>query len=411
MSLRVLQVCPKTPLPAIDGGCIAANNVTQGLLKLGHNVKVMTLSTPKHPADECLQDSDYVSSTSFESCFIDTTINPLDALARFFSRRSYNVDRFYSRKFEEMLVSVLQEQEFDVVQLESTFTAPYRHAIRKACNAPIVCRSHNLEYQIWEGTAALQQNPLKRAYISHLARQLKRYERRIANEFDGIATITKADKDTFRALGCKVPIETIPFGMDLSSVTSDVEPTSNSVFHLGSMDWLPNQDGIRWFIDEVWPGVLQKYPGLKLYLAGRSMPAWLLELREPGIEVVGEVENAHDFIASKSIMVVPLHSGGGMRIKIVEGLALGSAIVSTSLGAAGIDYSDGENIMIADTAAEFGAKLIKLISDPELCQRVSTGGTKLAREYYDNDAIIRRLAGFYESLIGRRADSLSSGQP
>jgi polysaccharide biosynthesis protein PslH len=402
MSLSVLQICPKMPFPPVDGGCIASNNITSGLLKQGHRVKVMALSTPKHPADPALADERYVRQTELETCFVDTTLRPVEALRHLFSKRSYNIERFYSRAFEEMLVSRLARDHFDVVHFESAYTAPYLPAVRRVSPAVAVLRAHNVEYEIWGGTEALEKNPLKRAYIGHLARRMEQFERRIVRRFDGIAAITEADRRTFLDMACPAPVETIPFGVDLGAVTSELRPEALSVFHLGSMDWLPNQDGIRWFLDEVWPGVHARFNEVTLYLAGRSMPGWLMEIARPNVVVLGEVESAYDFMASKSIMVVPLHSGGGMRIKIVEGLALQKAIVSTTLGAAGIDYRDGEHLLIADTADAFREKLCRLLEDAALRARIAALGQRLAREAYDNDAVTSKLVRLYDTLLGTR---------
>lgn len=399
MSLRILQVCPKPPFPPVDGGCIAANNITEGLLGLGHRVKVMALSTPKHPADTALENAEYVRRTGFETSYLDTSIKLRSALRHFFSSRSYNVERFYSKQFDAKILACLSVEEFDVIQLESIYMTPYLPSIRGAVDTPIIYRSHNMEFEIWQGTCGLERNPLRRLYIAHLAKRLGDYERSTANWFDGIATITEADKKTLRSMGCSVPIRTIPFGLNISQFTSEVQPRKTTVFHLGSMDWLPNQDGIRWFLNEVWPVVLSRHSDVQLILAGRSMPGWLNENDCPNVRVVGEVDSAFDFIAANSIMIVPLHSGGGMRIKIIEGLALGKAIVSTTLGAAGIDYVDGRDILIADSADLFADSVCKLLDDPKFCARLSENGLKLARERYDNKVICANLVDFYESVL------------
>lgn len=400
-ALRILQICPKTPCPPVDGGCIAANNITQGLLDAGHNVKVMALSTAKHPAQACLADADYVRRTGFETTFIDTSVKPLAAARHLFSKRSYNVERFYSKDFEQKILAALARESFDIVHFESTYTAPYLPAVRQATQAPTVCRSHNMEYEIWRGSAELETQWLKKRYIAHLAEQLEGYERRIANEFDGIATITQADKLTLRQNGCSVPVVTIPFGMDVATLEVAPQPTDLSVFHLGSMDWLPNQDGIRWLLDKVWPRVVAKFPEVTLYLAGRSMPDWLTQLQCPNVVVVGEVDDASDFVRSKSIMVVPLHSGGGMRIKIVEGLALGKPIVSTHLGAAGIDFTHGEDLLAADTAEDFAQQIINLLASPTQRTQLATQARQLALRTYDNASITAKLVEFYRALLAK----------
>ena len=119
------------------------------------------------------------------------------------------------------------------------------------------------------------------------------------------------------------------------------------------MNWLPNKEGIKWFLDEVWPIIHQALPDLKIYLAGREMPSWLLELNLSNVKVIGEVPDAHEFIRSKSISIAPLLSGSGIRIKIIESMAMGKAVVATTIGAEGINYTTGKDIMIADTPEAF----------------------------------------------------------
>ncbi|WP_405230008.1 glycosyltransferase family 4 protein [Lentisalinibacter sediminis] len=386
---------------------MASNNITQGLLAKGHQVKVMALATPKHPAAKALSNPQYVDQTGFESVYQDTTVNIAGAVRHIFSSRSYNIERFFSRRFEAALVSTLKQSQFDVIHFESAYTAPYRHAIRAMTNAPLVYRSHNMEYEIWQGTMALENNPLKKAYLWHLARQLKHFERRIANEFDGVATITKEDAATLRQIGCNVPIATIPFGLDVEDIASKQAPQEKTVFHLGSMDWIPNQDAVRWFLKEVWPIVLEHVPECRLLLAGRSMPDWLKSVRSQNVVVVGEIDNAYDFMAANLVMIVPLHSGGGMRIKIVEGLALSKPIVSTTIGAAGIDYLEGRDLYIADNSIEFAQKLIRLLENGQLRERMARAGRRLAEERYDNNRLIADLIEFYRNLMEAKL-SLSS---
>ncbi|MDJ0757881.1 MAG: glycosyltransferase family 4 protein [Woeseiaceae bacterium] len=398
--LRVLQICPKPPYPPVDGGCIAANNITNGLLGLGHRVKVVSIATPKHPATDALANTSYCDETRFEACNHDTRVKAWSALRHLFSKRSYNIERFYTKRFETLLRKTLESEEFDVIHFESAYVAPYLDFVRSVSNAPAVYRAHNLEFEIWRGTQALEPNPLKRAYVGHLANQLERYERTFVNDFDGVAAITDADKRTFERMGCRKPITTIPFGLDVKSVSSDCKPAGTTIFHLGSMDWLPNQDGMKWFLRDVWPHIVSEHPDVSLVLAGRSMPTWLSTLNMKSVQVVGEVPSAFDFMASHSIMIVPLHSGGGMRIKIIEGMALEKPIVSTSLGAAGVDYVDGEHLLIADTSDLFAERVSELIADSELRKRIASAGRRLAESHYDNSEISAKLVGFYRQLAG-----------
>ena len=147
--MKILQLCHKPPFPPVDGGAIAMNNITQGLLALGHQVKVLTVETAKHPIDPNLS-SDYKLLTEFDSVFIDTSIKKKDALINLFQDRSYNIQRFVSEELNEKLNNLLEEKSFDLVILEGLFVAPYYKVIRKQHKGKIILRAHNVEFKIWE---------------------------------------------------------------------------------------------------------------------------------------------------------------------------------------------------------------------------------------------------------------------
>ncbi|MCD4736420.1 MAG: glycosyltransferase family 4 protein, partial [Bacteroidales bacterium] len=170
-------------------------------------------------------------------------------------------------------------------------------------------------------------------------------------------------------------------------------------FHIGTMNWIPNEEGIKWFIEEVWIKVTRTLPDLRLFLAGRSMPDWLTGLKDQTVEVVGEVPEAKEFINQHAIMIAPILSGGGIRIKIIEGLAMGRAVISTSIGAEGINYSNNKNILIADSPEEFANSIIKCARDEQLCIKLGRNARILMEEEYDRKAIITRLEAFYNSVI------------
>ena len=137
-----------------------------------------------------------------------------------------------------------------------------------------------------------EKNPLKKLYLKHLVNTLKLYEFNVLNEYDGIIPITKKDAEFFKE-NSEVPVFPVSFGIDTDKLSEkDAEKTENALYHIGAMNWLPNEEGIRWFLDEVWPLVHQRLPDLKLYLAGREMPAWLTNLKKDNVIVVGEVPDA-----------------------------------------------------------------------------------------------------------------------
>jgi glycosyltransferase involved in cell wall biosynthesis len=397
--MKILQVCSKTPYPSKDGGSIAMNIITEGLIANGNQVTVLAINTPKHFIRDEEIDPTYRKKTAYRSVFIDTTVKPFAAFLNLFSSRSYNVTRFYSSHFEKVLTELLSKENFDIVQLETLWVSPYVEAIRKKSSAKIVFRSHNVEFMIWERLASISKNPLKGMYLKLLACRLKKYEVDMLNKYDGIACITDLDASVFKKLGCKVPIIHIPFGVNLPDykpVESGVE--FPSVFHIGSMDWMPNEEAIKWFLTTIWPKIQLKYPNLNLYLAGRNMPDWLLEFKMKNVIVEGEVRDSLEFINSKSIMIVPLQSGGGMRIKIIEGMALAKTIISTSIGAEGIAYENNVNLLIADTEEAFEEAIARCVTDQTFSETIGRNARTLIETKYDNRKICERLFGFYQTL-------------
>lgn len=398
--MNILQVCSKPPFPPKDGGSLAMNILTWGLMEAGNNVKVLAVNTPKHFISDDAIDLNYRQKTRYESVFIDTSIKPLDAFLNLFSSESYNIIRFYSKTFEDKLISILRSEKFDIVHLETLWVAPYVDAIRKHSTAKIILRSQNVEYAIWQRLAANTNNPFKKWYLNLLTSRLKKYEISMVNKYDAIATITEIDLKSVKADGCRLPLINIPFGTDLKNYKVDTSTTEfPAVFHIGAMDWRPNAEGIRWIVENVWPKVIEKVPELHLYLAGRNMPQWLLELNAKNVQVLGEVPDSHKFINSKSIMLVPLFSGGGMRVKIIEGMALGKTIISTSIGAEGIDYSEGKDLLIANTESEFVDAIIKCSKNKSFSDQLGINARALIEQKYDNKIICEHLSQFYKELI------------
>jgi polysaccharide biosynthesis protein PslH len=397
--MKILQLCLKPPLPAKDGGCIAMNNITTGLLEAGHSVKILTIFTQKHDFMPEELPEEYLEKTQIEGVFIDTHINLVDAFSNFITNDSYNISRFFSADFDIKLTNLLKYNKYDVIHLESLFMTPYMGTIRRNCNTPIVLRSHNLEFVIWERIARGSSNILKKMYLNYLANKMKRYEISMLNYVDAIASISDEDRQRFYDLGIKRRIKTIPFGIDLRNypVHDPLESDEISLFHIGAMDWGPNVEGLLWFLNKIWMRIHEELPNLKLYLAGRNMP--MDELPQlPNVIYIGEVEDAIEFMQSKSVMIVPLLSAGGIRVKIIEGLAMQKAVISTTLGAEGIECKHGENILLADTPDQWLEAVVELVTKKGRAQDIGKAGREHVKNYFDIGAISKSLIQFYKEL-------------
>jgi glycosyltransferase involved in cell wall biosynthesis len=399
--MHIFIICNKSPYPPREGGPIAMYAIIRGLIDQGHQVKVLALNTNKYFVDSAEIPPDFRKATNLEMVTVNLSINPFKAFINLFTTESYHVERFISHDIESKISEILQNNRFDVIQLETLYMTSYIDLIRKYSNGKIILRAHNIEHLIWERMAMNCTNPVKRFYLNHLFRTLKRFELMAFNQVDGIAAITKKDADTFIQLGCRVPVTPVPFGIDPDDYAkyTDIKPEIPSLFHIGSMNWLPNVEGIKWFLEKVWNRIHREFPELKLYLAGRMMPPWLLNARYPNVIVVGEVENALKFIRSKWIMIAPLFSGSGIRIKIIEAMAAGKPVVTTTIGAEGINYTNDKDILIADTADEFVDALKQCLQDPNLCTAIGKNAKTLILSEYDNHLIISNLVGFYDQIL------------
>lgn len=374
------------------------NSIITGLLEAGHQVKILAINSEKFNVKESDIPDEYKRKTGIELIDVDLSIRPLKAFLNLFTKRSYHVERFISDNFKERLIEVLDKEQFDVVQLEMLYMAPYVETIRQHSKAMIVLRAHNVEHKIWERIAKETKFFAKRWYINHLARTLKEYELNALESVDGIAAITRKDAAFFRKY-CSKPIIDIPYGVYPEEFTPKSEIEGKPKFyHIGSMNWMPNEEGIRWFVDEVLPRTVEKVPDFVYHLAGRSMPEWLTTLKNPHVDVVGEVPDAKEFVANHDVAIVPLLSGSGIRIKIIESMAMGKTVITTRVGAEGILYDEEVNIIIAENKAKMVEAIRAINENPEIAVRIGQAARKLVEETYDNRKIIARLLMFYEQI-------------
>jgi len=396
--MRILFLCNKSPWPSKEGGPMAMNMLIEGMLEAGHTVKVLAVNSFKYNIIPGDIPETYREKTGIELIDIDLRIKAFPAFKNLFTNNSYHVERFVSAIFTERLKVILQESDYDIVQLEMVMMAAYINVIRSHSKAKIVLRAHNIEHLIWERVAENTGNPLKKWYLRHLARTLKLFELNAIGMVDGVAAITGKDAEFFSSLTGK-PVISIPFGINPGDYpVAENAKKHPTIFIIGSMNWIPNQEGVRWFLMNVWSDLHKRYPELEFHIAGREMPSWMKNITLDHVIVEGEVPDASAFYEANDIMIVPLFSGSGIRVKVIEAMAYGKTVVSTSLGAEGIMYTRGENILIADLACEFFEMISVCIEHPEVLRKTASNARKLIETSYDSRKIIADLAGFYTKL-------------
>ena len=398
--MKILQIANKAPYPPKDGGSIATLTMSRGFRDLGHEVTILAMSTSKHPVQVDDIPEDLSRDIRFILVDVDTGLCSFKALQNLLlSSLPYNAERFITRDFTDRLMKMLSEEEFDVIQLEGLYLAPYMPLIRKHSKALVAMRAHNIEHEIWERTVK-QRSGLTKLYTSIIAQRVRKMELKYINSYDAMVPITSRDGDILKSLGCSLPVHVSPTGINSADFNKyNSKPDFPSIFHIGALDWSPNQEGIEWFLKNCWKELYREYPELKFYIAGRNAPDHIRNINEPNVVFLGEVDNAYAFMEGKAIMVVPLLSGSGMRIKIIEGMALGKSIVSTSIGSEGIETSHGENIIIADDPQNFTSGIESLLNNFDNFEAIGRNARKFIEAKYDNLSISKALTGFYKEHI------------
>ncbi len=397
--MKVLQLCKKFPYPLKDGESIAITYLSRAMASQGCDVTLLAMNTSKHYTDMKSLPEDYDHYQNIYQTEVDNSVKPHKAFLNLFSSDSYHVSRFVSNKFEAKLIEVLQSEDFDVVQLETLYLTPYIDIIRKYSKAIITMRSHNIEYEIWERITENTSFAPKRWYLKHLTNKLKKYELEKLNDYDYLIAVSDRDLKKFKQMGYKNGAMATPIGLELNNYITIKPKTQNDISFIGALDWIPNREGLDWFLSNVWPSLSKAMPALKFHIAGRNTPAELLNKKINNVNVLGEVHNAIDFINAHSIMIVPLFSGSGMRVKILEGMALGKTIITTSLGKEGIDAEHGTHLLIADTPEEFQKAIITAANDSNLRDTIGQAAIKFVQTYYDHSAIAQKLVSKYEQLL------------
>ncbi len=394
MPKRILQITHKPAYPAIDGGCLEMAKMTQFYQEnLEFDLSVFTIGTEKHPFD----------STEFKKAnllpeqvtHVATQIKPtfLGGMIALIKGKSYNLSRFRTQEITSKLTELIRSQKFDLIQFESVYSAQLYAIALQYSQAKLILSAPNVEFQLWEQYAQQAMWP-KKILFNYLAKKLKEEEIRIWQEMDGIFTITPQVSETIvKHVDC--PISTLPFFVKMNNYT--LSKPSNSLpsfFHIGAMDWKPNLEGVTWFVNNVWQKINFTNP---LHLAGKGMDHSIFSSLM--VQEHGFVENALTFMNAHDVMIVPLLSGSGMRIKIIEAMALGKCVVSTSLGAEGIDYQANQNIMIANTAQEFIETLIELNTHPERISFIGSNARKLISDKYSDKQLNKEILPFIHSVL------------
>ena len=397
--MKALILTNQIPFPPNSGYPIVVYNTMAGLLGQGVDISLFSINASKHRVDVDDIYDPLFDKIQFYSYPVDTEVNIWGAFFNIFSNESYNVSRFYDEDAARLLENILRENVFDIVQFEGLFVVPYLDIVKAHSEARLIYRAHNVEFDVWERLALGEKFTPRRKYLEFLTRRLKAFETEQLNRFHQVFAISDHDRQTLLRLGCQVPVDVFPVAIDLKKYTADLDKTSfPTLFHLGAMDWRPNKEGLEWFLDEIWPDIEELSSELRFYIAGKKMQRQFFDYDSDNLIVEGEVFDAVEFMNSKAIMLVPLRSGSGMRVKIIEGMAMKKCIIATSMAAEGIHCVHGRDILIANTPDEFYRSILQCITRPGRWREIGEEARKTAERDHDIQANAQRMCAIYEGL-------------
>lgn len=369
----------------------------KGLAASGLQVSFISLNTKKHFVDLETFKNEFSFLHKTACRYIDTDVKPLQALINLFGSKSYNIERFVSDAFREDIQRCLDQEQYDIVHFEGLYVAAYAGLIN--CSAPKLLRQHNIEYKIWQKLARGGKGPAG-WYMGLLARRLEHFEKDILRHFSAVVCISEDDRQVLdHETPYKGPTYYLPAGFEVKTEHPEHFTNYKTVYHIGSMEWMPNQEAMKWFREFIWPLVEAGDPEAEFHMAGKHMPAHCSNWNSSSFRVHGEVPDMDAFVSDKSILAVPLRSGSGIRIKTIEAMLSGKAVVSTGTGAAGIPLTHGENCLLADDPQAFAESILKLLADPVLRDKIAQNGKQLALELYGNAAISEKWKSIYASLV------------
>lgn len=315
-----------------------------------------------------------------------------------FSPLPYAVSRFKCSAVAEKLRAAFDEHQFDIIVadfLDAAVNFPPQ------LTTPSVLFQHNVESEIWRRHAATEFNPLKRRMYAVEYRKMLRYESNSVRRFHHVIAVSEPDRSLMESWVEGSRITVVPTGVDLVQYCPDFsrKPQKPVVMFVGAMDWEPNVDAMEYFCRDIWPSVTGQMPEAQLKIVGRNPGDRVAKLASASVEITGRVPSVAEHLREAAAVIVPLRIGGGTRLKIYEAMAAGKAVVSTSIGAEGLDVHHGKDIILADNSKQFGEAVLMLLRDEDLRRRYEVAAAELARKY-DWAVVAEKFARTLERVAG-----------
>lgn len=393
--LRILVMTPSLPFPPIWGFGTRVYQFLR-LLSRKHAVSLLTYEEPGE-GDKVAALAAVCTAVHTVPRLADTERSKrLDQLAAVFSRRSYQRNNRQSLAMQQKLDEVTSRERFDVIQIESSQMAGFTFDRRAAR----VLDEHNIEYELLYRMYQTEQSVTRRFYNWLEFAKFRREEIRTWHDVSGCVSTSEREERIIQEAAPHTPTVVVPNAVDVDYFCpSDELVDCNALTMTGLMHYRPNIDGALYFLHAIFPHILASRPNVVFYIVGAGASDELKRLAGPNVVVTDTVPDVRPYVHKSAVVVVPLRMGGGTRLKVVEGLSMAKAVVSTSLGCEGIDVTHLEHLLIADEPRDFADAVLKLLSDRELAAKLGREGRALVTRQYTWQTVVNRMEAFYDHLL------------
>lgn len=400
--MRILQLSKKFPFPPKDGESIAILQMSKALHNSGCEMSLLAMNTSKHRVDLTNGlPKELAYYHRIETVNVDNKIRWSEAFKNIFSEESYHITRFVSAEFSLKLEQLLQEETYDIIQLETLYLAPFLSIIKKYSKAMVVLRAHNIEHEIWQRIAMQVPSLPKKLYLNYLSKKLRNFEIKSLNDYDFLVAITDRDLVQFKSLGYKNGCLASPVGFEVLDNQIDYSAFNRPMMlsFIGSLDWMPNIEAVRWFVQEVWPVLMYKFPDLQFHIAGRNAPKDISDINQKNIFFHGEVRDSTEFLNRYPILIVPVFAGSGIRVKILEAMSLGRIVISSSIGLEGISAKHKDQVFIANSVEDFVESISQCRSRYDTLRQIGENARNFVIENFENSKLAGKLIHAYKKAL------------
>lgn len=411
--MRILWLKTELLHPVDKGGKIRTYHLLKQL-KADHHITYLTLDDGAAPPDAGASANEYcheliriphTTRAKFSAGFYaELALNLASSLP-------YAILKYKSDAMKRAIAEATMQDRFDVVICD--FLAPAVNLPRNL-KTPVVLFQHNVEAEIWRRHYEVQQHPAKRLYLYRQWRKMQRFERDACRRVDSVIAVSDADAKMMERDYGVAKVYDIATGVDIDffKPSSTVMPRPHSLVFTGSMDWLPNEDAMRFFTGEILPLVKQRIPDVHLTIVGRNPYPSLLELaqRDPALTVTGRVDDVRPYIDDAVAFIVPIRIGGGTRLKIYEAMAMEKPVISTTIGAEGLPVYDGAQLLIADDPQAFADAVMKVLTDSEFATQLGNSAAQLVRQNFGWPGVAANFADLCRAATVNETSKIAQNQ-